>query len=55
MIEPFPNAFSMDETASSIAFSFSGATGIVFPLSCGGRIGAAPAAVVRGGGVISAP
>jgi hypothetical protein len=31
MIEPLPKAFSMDETASSIAFSFSGATGI--PLS----------------------
>jgi hypothetical protein len=29
MIEPLPKAFSMDETASSIAFSFSGPTGIV--------------------------
>ena len=35
MIEPLPNAFSMEETASSIAFSFSGATGI-FTAPCRG-------------------
>jgi hypothetical protein len=28
MMEPLPNSFSMDATASSIAFSFSGPTGI---------------------------
>src|SRR6266568_1106675 len=38
MIEPLPKAFSMDETASSIAFSFSGPTGIsVFSLRGGRR------------------
>ena len=35
MIEPLPNAFSMDETASSIAFSFSGPTGIALLLGRG--------------------
>ena len=35
MIEPLPNAFSMDETASSIAFSFSGPTGIALLLGGG--------------------
>ena len=46
MIEPLPNAFSMAETASSIAFSFSGPTGIFFSL--GGALSAPPSFIVWG-------